>query len=279
MEKTLFSEPDIRLKYGVFPVPDIENENKPYLQSHTNFCELLCVFQGKGTVHVEGAVYPMQSGDFLVMRPGEAHYLEVDPAVPYDRAVFYFKPGILDSIDPDRSLLRLYFDREPGKHNLYHRNANCLSIVKKAMDQSSRVDILLPLIQVLQLLGASFQELVRDAPAETLEYQVIRYINDHPQENFTTQALCGKFFTSRTQLYRRFKKATGISLGDYIANRRMATAQQLLLEGGKPTEIYTKCGFRDYSTFYRAYVKHFGYSPNKETGSTLVKPENESAIL
>lgn len=38
-------------------------------------------------------------------------------------------------------------------------------------------------------------------------------------------------------------------------------AHQLLLHGQKPTEVFAACGYQDYSSFYRAYTAHFGYSP------------------
>jgi AraC-like DNA-binding protein len=70
-----------------------------------------------------------------------------------------------------------------------------------------------------------------------------------------------RFYISRTQLCSRFKKATGTSVGGYIAVKRLLTARELLLQGGKPTEVYGLCGYHDYSTFFRAYTKYFGHSP------------------
>ncbi|MBQ2742579.1 MAG: AraC family transcriptional regulator [Oscillospiraceae bacterium] len=30
-----------------------------------------------------------------------------------------------------------------------------------------------------------------------------------------------------------------------------------------PTKIYLDCGYRDYASFYRAFVKMFGYPPSQ----------------
>ncbi len=63
---------------------------------------------------------------------------------------------------------------------------------------------------------------------------------------------------SKPQLCRIFKKATGTNMGQYITVKRLVTARKLLHDGAKPTTVYSECGFGNYSTFYRAYVKNFG---------------------
>ena len=104
----------------------------------------------------------------------------------------------------------------------------------------------------------------KHAHANTLESRMLRYINAHLGENITKEKMAQYYFISRAQLCRRFKKATGTSIGTYISTKRMLTAKAMLLDGKKPTEIYAACGYTDYSTFYRAYCKHFGYSPKEE---------------
>ena len=54
------------------------------------------------------------------------------------------------------------------------------------------------------------------------------------------------------------------SLGREAAKRIAdARARIATVLGAKPTEIYTKCGFSDYSAFYRAYKNQFGYPPSE----------------
>ena len=46
----------------------------------------------------------------------------------------------------------------------------------------------------------------------------------------------------------------------------MIYAKRLLDEGKKPTDIYSACGYSDYSTFYKAYTKRFRESPRVAKG-------------
>lgn len=270
--KTLYNDPMMYLQHGVYPKPDIEGINKSRLHVHTK-CELLCIFKGKGTVHIEGNKYNLRPGTFFLMRPGEAHYIALDPSVPYDRAALYFDPGIFDSFDGSRTLLKPYFEREPGKYNRYHladfNDTNCMQWYKAMLEQPDKTNIIISLLSILRKLNEYFSYATQQAAQESLEYQILRYIQEHPQEELTPQLLCSRFFISRTQLYRRFKETTGTSVSEYITIRRVMRAQELISQGYKPTDAYTLAGFTDYSTFYRAYIKHLGHSPNQESEQLL----------
>ena len=47
-------------------------------------------------------------------------------------------------------------------------------------------------------------------------------------------------------------------------NDYVVLSKQMMDAGELPTHVYTKCGFNDYSSFYRAYVKYFGTAPTEK---------------
>ena len=53
----------------------------------------------------------------------------------------------------------------------------------------------------------------------------------------------------------------GITPHSYITQRRLALAKRMLFDGMSPTEVYRRCGYADYSSFYRAFREHYGFSP------------------
>ncbi|MBR2181446.1 MAG: AraC family transcriptional regulator [Oscillospiraceae bacterium] len=58
-------------------------------------------------------------------------------------------------------------------------------------------------------------------------------------------------FSGRTAIYR------------YITEKRLIYAHNLITNNNPPTKIYLDCGYRDYTSFYRAFVKMFGYPPSQ----------------
>ena len=238
---------------------------------HAHFqAELFYFISGDAVYHVEGSEYALQPGDILLMRPAEAHYIELRSNAPYRRIVISFNPELFTPLDPEGHLMRPYHNRESGQHNLYRKSDF------KDCDSGSFFRLLYEhtgsrhgSIAAVMLLMSAINRIFDAAPpahaqSDTIEYQMMRYINAHLGKNISLEKMAQFFYISRAQLCRRFKRATGTSVGSYVNAKRMITARAMLLEGKKPTEVYAACGYTDYSTFYRAYCKYFGYTPKKE---------------
>ena len=245
-----------------------ENPVDVTFSMHTHFkAELYYLISGDGVFHVEGTQYPLQAGDILLMRPSEAHYVALSSTKPYARMVISFDMNLFDGIEGDQNFLRAFTDRESGKGNLYRRsdfeNWNCdnyIDIMRK--HPGNRMAAIGALTMLLSAVNSVFDTaLPAHAEKNTIEVDILRYINAHLSEELSLDTLAQRYFISRAQLCRRFKKVTGTSMGKYITAKRMIAAQNMLLSGKKPSEVYIHCGFEDYSTFYRSYVRYYGHSP------------------
>ncbi|WP_313960282.1 helix-turn-helix domain-containing protein [Paenibacillus xylanexedens] len=66
------------------------------------------------------------------------------------------------------------------------------------------------------------------------------------------------------QLYQpSIQKTTGLTIRNYILNRRIELAQICLSEGMSITEACYRSGFGDYANFIRSFTKIVGTSPGK----------------
>ncbi len=90
----------------------------------------------------------------------------------------------------------------------------------------------------------------------------IDFIADNLQNEINICQLSQKLGISQSALTHNFKKEIGISVHKYIQQKRLILAKSLIEEGNKPTKIYFDCGYSDYSSFYKAYLKMFGYPPS-----------------
>lgn len=253
---------------------DAPQSKQFWLHTHA-WTELYCFLSGRGVFHIEGTEYPLEPGDILLMRPAESHYIETDPAFPYERIVVNFDNELFSALDPDRILTRPLLNRSAGTLNRYPMadfpDGSHLDCLRRMTEnpQGDRIGILSELIRLLQMIGKIFDEhQAQYEPENTLEQQIIQYINRHLEQDISLQTLCDRFYISRAQLSRRFRRATGISVGKYIRFKRLMACRQLILEGEKPTRVCAALGFRDYSSFYRAYTAQFGHSPRQEDPET-----------
>ena len=258
----------------------VKNTSAGPFKMHTHsFAELYCMVSGKGTFHVEGSHYPLRPGDIMLMRPSEAHYIEVDPTIPYERICVNFNINLFSHLDPENKLMAPYFDRANGVYNHYRASSSDLQLLKNIVKEGSNLaTITANLILLLSNLQEEFGQKPQQNAKNSVEYQIISYINRHLYEDLSIQGLCDRFFLSRAQLCRRFQKTTGTSIGKYITAKRMIQARQLILQGQKPTEIYAACGYGDYATFYRAYKGYFGTSPKQSSADHFLGTQHQDIV-
>ena len=94
---------------------------------------------------------------------------------------------------------------------------------------------------------------------------IIDYLNKNLTKDINIDLLADTFYISRYHLMHTFKKATGYTIGEYIKTKRLLYARDLIQNGKGITDACYACGFKNYSTFLRAYRKNFGCSPSKNS--------------
>ena len=98
---------------------------------------------------------------------------------------------------------------------------------------------------------------------------IITYIHHNIDSQLTVGDLASHFYLSTSYLCRLFKKSTGTTINSYIITRRIELAQRLLSGGYSVNEVYSMCGFNDYSNFFKAFTKKVGISPKKYAQNSL----------
>ena len=94
---------------------------------------------------------------------------------------------------------------------------------------------------------------------------ILNYINDNLTEDITIDRLSSEFFLSRYYLMHFFKEETGYTIGNYITEKRLLLAKHLVQNGDSITDACYKSGFKNYSTFSRAFKKTFNTIPKNAT--------------
>lgn len=240
------------------------------MHAHDN-CEIFCFVEGDAEYYVEGTSYRLKPGDIMLMRKSESHYLKIRADVPCERYVLSFDSGCLALLDLEESLMRVFNDRPLGMYNHYSAalfpDNHWTFYLKKIFEMeqpNQRLAYLLPLLSELNECFETVKQMDKREGKDPI-LTIISYINHNLETDISLGDLCDRFFISKAHINRLFKKTTGSTVWSYIVIKRLLMARDMLASGNKPTEVYSRCGFRDYTTFYRSYKKHFGVSP-KEVG-------------
>ena len=81
--------------------------------------------------------------------------------------------------------------------------------------------------------------------------------------DLSIDALCHRFFISKSALYKSFGEKYNCTVKEFITNIRISAAADLLTNTSTAiTEVAEKTGYQNYSCFCKAFKKHFGISPS-----------------
>lgn len=260
------------------------NNDPFYMHIHDQY-EILYFVGGVASFTAETTKTPLIPGMLMLLRPMESHCITILEPQPYERFTINFSEDLLNAIDPDRTLLSPFHDRALGERNVYRDSEFTIPPVKllDAMQtqnspQGSRLAVMTYFYALLGEIKKAFDNKKTDVTtpaAKSLAVAAADYINAHLFENLSVQTIASYLFVSVSQLNRQFKKTTGFSPWDYIIGKRLAAARNLIRNGVPSTHAFADCGFNDYSSFYRLYLKRFGISP-KADQSVAPPPEQPS---
>ena len=242
-----------------------ENPSLDDFHMHTHdFYEIYCFISGNAKYYVEGNIYNLKSGDILFIKKSEAHTLQLTSEADYERAVVNFNADAV--INEETQTILSAFDGLPlGKGNRFpfsqFKNKHWHHYIDKMLSSDNEeIKRLYLSVLINEMFECSAEALTLPTVQDTSS-DIIAYLNQNITAPMTLESICNKFYISKSQLNRKFKRMTGSTVWEYITAKRLILAKDLLQHGESPTTVYTKCGFNDYTTFYRAYKAKFSVSP------------------
>ncbi len=91
--------------------------------------------------------------------------------------------------------------------------------------------------------------------------RVVDYIEDHLDQEISLEKISDEMFISQSSLCHLFKDEMKISLKQYVLQKKMMYAQTLLQKGATPGAAAVACGYKNYASFYKVFVKVTGKKP------------------
>lgn len=241
--------------------------------SHLHACyEFIHIIHGQLVYTVEGNEYILSDGDMIMTNPSELHSFSFPAECEFQREFLHIYPGFVKDFHGLLANLNRrkmgYFNRIPREMVERYEIDKIFKRLEECCGKQSPETDFLALGLSVELL-AKISQILRN---ETPEYQIISkkssevcdYIDGHFNDTVTVSDIADRFYISQSQLNRIFKKDTGMTVKTYLNMRRITHAKNLIMYGRQMIKnIYIDCGFDDYSTFYRAFVKYVGMSPEE----------------
>lgn len=291
-EKRGYLEEDFK----VFYLEDLVSKEIEY--HYHDFDKILVFFKGNIEYTIEGKAYTLIPNDIVLVPQGDSHKVEPlmnsqqdagrsnatlnegKTGAQYVRLVIYLSPQYLMRYEEKGMSLRDCFWQVKDKYSHVVRTKSkgeqqLLELAKQLKASVSQKDKETWGILYQRTLLLQFMILLnREMEKESLHFvdtsrcnkkivDIIQYINNQLTDEISIDRLSEMFYISKYHMMRQFKAETGYTIGSYINQKRLLMARELLKQGEPVTKVYLDVGFKDHSTFVRAYKQLFDEIPSK----------------
>jgi YesN/AraC family two-component response regulator len=247
------------------------------MHKHDNY-EIMLFLEGDVSNMIGGTSYKLKPNDLFIIPPGIFHQVKIDANKgAYRRFILWISASFFEQMEHwDPCFAYLNKPVVNDKRYLFHLDAiasyNLQSKIirllesmqeagfgKKAHEQLCCSDILLTINQMLYERDHPYEAKETDSLAES----IFTYIKLHIDEDISLESLANTFYISKYYISHLFKSHVGMSVHQYIIKKRLDMVRTAILTDGEISKACEQAGFKNYSNFYRSFVKEYGMSPKE----------------
>lgn len=239
---------------------------QPHTCTRSNLSSYLFFFviSGSGIIKYEENEYPLEPGDCVFIDCHKRYSHSTDVRLWNLKWIHFYGPSL-------SNIYNKYLERG-GQCCFKPRDiAHFSSLWETLFDLSSSSDHLRDmkinehLASLLTLImSESWHPGIRNKTSKRRNlFQIQEYLDRHFHEKITLDFLAQKFFINKFYLTRIFRDQFGMTLNNYILQKRITQAKQLLRFSDLTLDqICVQCGMEDPGYFSRIFKKVEGISPS-----------------
>lgn len=248
------------------------------LHSHT-FYEIIYCISGNMQYILDGKRFQILPGDVLLIPPGKSHrpLFPKEFDTPYERIIIFIDYEFWKDISSKYPNINFSFEQCKKRDNYLLRTSTATSNglyagFKNALDeaQSDRFgnEVTVPFSVILLMLHISRTYYYLDIASPEAENDsfidnIIYYIDANLDKKISLDSFACQFLVSKSTVSRLFKQKLDVPFYKFVLQRRLIAAKNYILSGEPLNKVWEKCGFSDYSSFYKAFKKEYGISPKE----------------
>lgn len=209
----------------------------------------------------------LKEGDILIINPGVVHSMEAPPIgerliFQADVTLLYGMRELETTLSFIAPALLITAEESPSAHVRIRQLLLSIKEEYFAEASLSEASIYSKLIEIFVLIGRNCSpnaHCFHHKNSKQREYTerflfICNYINEHCGEDLTLDEISDLSGFSKYHFSRLFKQFTNVSFYRYLNNKRIAYAENLLMNDELTiTEIALQCGFSSLSSFIRMF--------------------------
>lgn len=265
-----------------FLMKDAVGEIFSGIHSHELY-EMMYVTEGALVYTVKDKVYHLHKGDLVLIPPHTPHRAKDMPYEHSKRIIINFNRAFAaNNIQTHCNLLWAYENVENNGHIVRMDSISgkilesLLMRMYGSYHSNQYGDDLIFTIAFLQALLVINRK-VKGFPAggtgaimdESSFSKIINYIDNNFCNSLSVPIVAQAVRLSPSRVSHIFKEETGLTVMQYVLQRRLNYAKDLIHNGESLSRIWMMCGFSDHTSFLRGFKKQFNITPSAYRKSYL----------
>ncbi|WP_084096080.1 AraC family transcriptional regulator [Aristaeella lactis] len=236
--------------------------------------EILLTLEGMVTYTIEDKVYQVRKGEILIIPQDTAHSLTMEEGS--SRYLYLFEPDAIMTMRDIKSMA-IYFNKPFHLRDGSDAHVRIRELLLRAKDLYEKRELMWNtacyscILRVYATLGQRYLSGIRPRTADNMRNMdsevinaVMTYINNHYREELSLENVAGFAGFSRYYFSRSFKKQTGYSFKDYLCQKRLQVAMDLLIRTNRSMrDVAIESGFGSVATFNRVFREKKGCTPTQ----------------
>ena len=261
-----------RMRTPYFVYGNIEGAQPQRPELPGRFCEVICFRANIAQFTLNGNICTAYKNDFLLLSPAdefEAASTDVFGVKISNELLLWISTDFTDftqlfaEVRKPENFGAVFADKAAAML----RRANELREPEKFGDDTLSIAeiarLLIELYRSRKKEGKSKSRRSAWRPGGTVTARsVMNYIDmNYTDPQLDLNKIATAMFFSASRLSHIFKNETGDSIYHYLTNKRLRCAHDLIAQGYSVMDACSRSGFRSYCSFYRMYLKHYGFAP------------------
>ena len=216
-----------------------------------NYYDLTFVLKGEMHYVVNGKKYILSENDAILIPPGALR-----ERIGGGEAVKYVSYNFL--ANDDANLPSMVYLKGVISHDI-----RAICQIFSASHISDIYSTREKVVNILNYILLEIRDIIMLESNNKHIIDIIKYINENISAPITLSTVSERVNLTKEYVSHIFKKETGKTVTDYINERKMMIAKEMILGSGYDlTEIADRLGYDNYSYFSKLFKKQFGTSPS-----------------
>ena len=236
--------------------------------------EILLTLEGMVTYTIEDKIYQVRKGEILIVPPDTLHSLSMGEGS--SRYLFLFESDAIMAMR-DLKAMASYFHKPFHLRDGSDAHVRIRELLLRAREAYEKREMMWNtmcyscILRVYATLGQRYLSGIKPRTGDNMRNMdsevinaVMTYINNHYREELSLEDVARFAGFSRYYFSRSFKRQTGYSFKDYLCQKRLQVAMDLLIRTNRSMrDVAIESGFGSVATFNRVFREKKGCTPSQ----------------